>query len=100
MYAALGGTIGVAALIPAAVTCWHHLIDWADEHTQRPSSRPIGAHRPAIGRVRVPIAAITATPHWEAVDQLGPWNPSQHQPVPAYLAGETSVNTVNSGALR
>ena len=72
-----------------AVTGWQRLIDWADRHTNT-SPAPIRA-------TRQPVAALTAHPHHEAVDELGPWNPSQHRLVPAYLAGETFVNTVNTG---
>lgn len=42
---------------------------------------------------RQPIAALTAAPHWEACDELGPWNPSQHELQPARLAGETTGST-------
>ncbi|MFG2165546.1 hypothetical protein [Micromonospora chersina] len=82
---ALGGFITAIG----AVTGWHKLIDWADQHTNT-SPLPI---RPA----RQPIAALTAVPHHEAADELGPWNPSQHRLMPALLAGETFVNTVNTG---
>lgn len=52
---------------------------------------------PAARLDRTPAAALTAAPHWEACDELGPWNPSQHQPAdtPIYAA---CVNTVNTGA--
>ena len=38
-----------------------------------------------IPAVRQPIGALTAAPHWEACDELGPWNPSQHQLEPARI---------------
>ena len=69
-----------------------------DRTTGRHHSRASDTPTALIPTIRRPIAALTAQPHYEAVDDLGPWNPSQHPLMPAYLAGETAVNTVNSGS--
>lgn len=80
---------------PGADNDWADLLAGLTEDTRTP-----GRHRaddaPTV-ILRLPIAAIAATPHFEAVDELGPWNPSEHPLQPALLAGETSVNGVNTG---
>jgi hypothetical protein len=72
---------------------WRPLIELGDQPTV------------AIGIARVhrqPIAALTATGHYERYDDLGGWNPSQtdlDEPH-IYNALTASVNTVNTGSTR
>lgn len=77
-YLVLGGSIAAIPTAIGATALWHRIVDFHDANTDRPSTLPI---RPT----RKPIAAITAHPHFEAVDELGPWNPSEHQLEPARL---------------